>query len=671
MKKLSVQIQDGGRDDAWDLVERVSPRILKLLNTAFRWDRAGRWQAGRAPGDSVLVLRYVANDRLEDAIANTRWLIERANEARGHGLTGIVLEIPINEAFQTGDDLSRLAEATVGAVDAVTGAEFGVAIGNFSVGNPIRLIGASVGGEIVGSAAADWPRFLPALRATRAAIARHGVAGFLSLHEYSHPADWRNPWRLTRYRRVWEELPADARLPILVTEFGIDKGTLDGKLDGWRNPMFGLSAGGYADLCRWYRDEVARDPYVHGVTLFVAGAYRGAPPNGWESFEVVGAGEVEDLIREEVDGPPLWLPSATDDRQPPRDDRGSNGGATEPTDYVAIVRAAAERHGVPPDLLDRMARQESSYDEDVIRGRRDSAAGARGLMQIIPRFHPDVDPLDPVAAAEYCAAWLTREASAYGNDWTRAVIAWNGGHGAVEAWEAGEPHPETVAYLTAVVGEAPPGDLCIAQFGPFLADRGFDTATIASACGPIAAVGLAASLGVAVAPEDALREAPRHGWDAVNGMGGAGGNGPANFVAMCAALGVVATPIEREAVLDTLRAGQKIVISTPAHYYLAQRASRIDVDLYVGNTGRARRGGAPWMSLDAIAALDGAINGLFVGRPAVGEAPGVTDESPVALLDAIDREVEPFLERDVGRDAATRIRELTRRLRAAIETEDR
>src|SRR5262245_33155533 len=65
----------------------------------------------------------------------------------------------------------------------------------------------------------------------------------------------------------------------------------------------------------------------------------------------------------------------------------------------AYAREAAGRAGLDPDLFERQIQQESGFDPDAF----NDASGATGVAQLVPRFHPDVDPHDPRASLEYAA----------------------------------------------------------------------------------------------------------------------------------------------------------------------------------------------------------------------------------------------------------------------------
>lgn len=135
-------------------------------------------------------------------------------------------------------------------------------------------------------------------------------------------------------------------------------------------------------------------------------------------------------------------------------------------------RIAAEQFSDDPRLATAfvaMIRQESGFDLDVISGRRDSPAGARGIAQLMPVHWSAVDPLDPPAALRYAAGYLRRLLERYlrrlGDPEAAlraAVAAYNWGPGNVDgaiahlgaAWESAPDLPgETRRYLAAVLGE--------------------------------------------------------------------------------------------------------------------------------------------------------------------------------------------------------------------------
>ncbi|MBB1485923.1 lytic transglycosylase domain-containing protein [Oceanospirillum sediminis] len=98
--------------------------------------------------------------------------------------------------------------------------------------------------------------------------------------------------------------------------------------------------------------------------------------------------------------------------------------------YLADISAAERQHDMPKNLLARLIYQESRYREDIISGQVVSSAGAKGIAQIVPRWHPDVDPLNPQAAIYYAAQYLTNLYNQFG-DWQTALAAYNWGPGNV------------------------------------------------------------------------------------------------------------------------------------------------------------------------------------------------------------------------------------------------
>jgi soluble lytic murein transglycosylase-like protein len=126
---------------------------------------------------------------------------------------------------------------------------------------------------------------------------------------------------------------------------------------------------------------------------------------------------------------------------------------------------ATRRYGLPPNLLMRQADVESSFNPDA-RG----ADGELGIMQIIPRWHPELDPgdaaadaraaLDPARAIPYAAKLLRMYRDRYGS-WTLALAAYNAGPGAVDKHgRAVPPFPVTRNYIAKIlpaVGISEPG----------------------------------------------------------------------------------------------------------------------------------------------------------------------------------------------------------------------
>ena len=296
-----------------------------------------------------------------------------------------------------------------------------------------------------------------------------------------------------------------------------------------------------------------------------------------------------------------------------------------------LVRETATRLGVDPDLADALVRQESGYRVDAV-----SPAGARGLTQLMPATAAALgvmDPFDPVQNVEGGLRYLADKLLAYRGDVDRALVAFNGGHGAVQAWEAGDPYSESRRYVYAIRGhDLGPADPCEVQFG----QRFRDSLTVAeqaagwqsSACGPIALAGMLTRLGQPTAAVDVLRWAAeyRHPdgrpiWTAQHGMVGAV-EGEA-METLAAGWGVaLARHAHPTDFLDALSFAGGL-ISTPRHYFYVIRPSLSDNDLYVGNTGNALTDGGPWMTLGEIERVGGGILATWTGAlaPVVVPAP--------------------------------------------------
>lgn len=99
--------------------------------------------------------------------------------------------------------------------------------------------------------------------------------------------------------------------------------------------------------------------------------------------------------------------------------------------YLVEIRNAEATNGLPFNLLGRLLYQESRFRPDIISGERKSSAGAIGIAQIVPKWHPTVDPYDPIASIRYAGQFLAQLKRQLGT-WDKAVAGYNTGAGNVQ-----------------------------------------------------------------------------------------------------------------------------------------------------------------------------------------------------------------------------------------------
>lgn len=122
--------------------------------------------------------------------------------------------------------------------------------------------------------------------------------------------------------------------------------------------------------------------------------------------------------------------------------------------YFPFFSQAEYQYGLPNRLLARVAYQESRYDP----GAFNEASGASGMMQIIPRWHPNVNvtDLDPEDDIFYAGKYLRENYNRFGT-WGKALAAYNWGPGNLgkaidkygDSWLQYVPK-ETRQYVTSV-----------------------------------------------------------------------------------------------------------------------------------------------------------------------------------------------------------------------------
>jgi soluble lytic murein transglycosylase-like protein len=116
--------------------------------------------------------------------------------------------------------------------------------------------------------------------------------------------------------------------------------------------------------------------------------------------------------------------------------------------YETLFRSATDRSNLPDGLLSRVAYQESRYNPQAF----NASSGASGIMQIVPKWHPGVDPFNPEEAIPYAARYLRQQYDTFG-DWTLALAAYNAGPGNVEKYNGIPPFSETINYVSEILAD--------------------------------------------------------------------------------------------------------------------------------------------------------------------------------------------------------------------------
>ena len=130
--------------------------------------------------------------------------------------------------------------------------------------------------------------------------------------------------------------------------------------------------------------------------------------------------------------------------------------------WVPVINAAENQQGIPPNLLARMAYQESHFRPEIIDGTKASSAGALGILQLMPQYFASVrvprpfSQQDTAAQISEAAVELDRLYGVF-QDWALAVAAYNDGQGNVNQYLAGNRAlpPQTLTYVSDVLADVP------------------------------------------------------------------------------------------------------------------------------------------------------------------------------------------------------------------------
>ena len=100
--------------------------------------------------------------------------------------------------------------------------------------------------------------------------------------------------------------------------------------------------------------------------------------------------------------------------------------------FEQIFRNAEMMYGLPKNLLARMAQQESNYNTNA-----KGTSGEIGIMQITPKWHPELtNPYDAQASIFYAGKYIKQLHNQFGN-FKDAIAAYNWGPGNLSNYKKG------------------------------------------------------------------------------------------------------------------------------------------------------------------------------------------------------------------------------------------
>ena len=124
-------------------------------------------------------------------------------------------------------------------------------------------------------------------------------------------------------------------------------------------------------------------------------------------------------------------------------------GASKPRMLERSITKAAAKYSLPPGLIKAVIRAESNFDAQAV-----SAAGAQGLMQLMPATAEELgvqDPFDIDQNIDGGSRYLKEMLDRFNGDVKLALAAYNAGPGTVEKYDGDVPYRETRNYVKRVM----------------------------------------------------------------------------------------------------------------------------------------------------------------------------------------------------------------------------
>ena len=294
MNKLGYHVNDWVDSGVLTVRTQRNGSILKVLHPNFA--ELEGWKS-RNPNGIVVYRQHFGDTNMRTWQEKCDVAIDYVKRQHCEELVDVI-EVPYNECFQNRHDrIHEFADVNIKCADYIRSKLPGVKVagGNFSVGNPPDMFD-------------DWAPFVKAL----------GHLDYLSLHEYawphvhSEPHDVQGSNRETRqgkktgywvfrYRYVYDWLQRSnyPQPPLILSEFGRDRGCVGEGLAGWKVGVGDVRQ--YADELRWAAQEMNKDSYLVGATIYCCGVI----DKFWKSFDVSGESVIEDLLNEQWPAEPV------------------------------------------------------------------------------------------------------------------------------------------------------------------------------------------------------------------------------------------------------------------------------------------------------------------------------------------------------------------------------
>lgn len=186
-------------------------------------------------------------------------------------------------------------------------------------------------------------------------------------------------------------------------------------------------------------------PHPHLLIGLVLAAL--AQPAAWAKVEAdpAKAPKAADSAPQ-TPGPATETKDSADRPNPPAGPGADRG------EVASLIDRTAKQLGVEVALVHAVVAAESAYNPHAV-----SHAGAVGLMQIMPATAADygvTSPetlFDPGINIKTGVRHLKRLLDKYGNDYGRAIMAYNAGEGVVDRTDSNVTYAETLDYTEAVI----------------------------------------------------------------------------------------------------------------------------------------------------------------------------------------------------------------------------